>query len=307
MHRHLRLALLLAVAHALPAQTTFSGTVLDPSNTPVPGIRVTLRQNNVELAASTSSTGVFRFENAPAGRWQLSVSVPGFAPFQRAVNIGTRNAQPLLIRLTLASRREEVTISAEEMALSTETGRNANVISVERNLLDTLPILDNNYIAALSRFLDAGSPNDSGTTLIVDGMESRNVGVTASAIQEVRINNNPYTAEYPRWSRRRIEVITKSAADAYHGTFNFLFRDYSMNARDALAVEKPQEQRRIFEGSLFGPLAGRKNTSFLLSGAREEEDILAVIFAQGLNGPIHLNAPAPVVNTVASLRLSHQT
>ena len=80
------------------------------------------------------------------------------------------------------------------------------------------------FVAALSRFLDPSNP-DSEVSLIVDGMEARNVGVTPSAVQEIKINQNPYTAEYPRWSRRRIEVITKSATDHYHGTFNFLFRD----------------------------------------------------------------------------------
>jgi hypothetical protein len=86
---------------------------------------------------------------------------------------------------------------------------------------------------------------DSGVSLVVDGMEARNAGVTASAIQEIKINQNPYTAEYPRWSRRRIEVITKTASDRYHGTFNFLFRDQHLNARDAFARERPPEQRRI--------------------------------------------------------------
>jgi hypothetical protein len=137
-------------------------------------------------------------------------------------------------------------------------------------------------------------------------MESRNVGVTASAIQEIRINNNPYTVEYPRWSRRRIEVITKSSADSHHGTFNFLFRDYHLNARDALAAQRPQEQRRIFEGSLFGPVGRSKNTSFLFSGAREQEDLVAVVFAQSPSGPINDNVPTPQVNSVASLRISRQ-
>ena len=52
-------------------------------------------------------------------------------------------------------------------------------------MLDNLPILDNNYLSALARFLNPGTPGDAGTSLIVDGMESRNVGMTAvnSAIE----------------------------------------------------------------------------------------------------------------------------
>ena len=137
-------------------------------------------------------------------------------------------------------------------------------------------------------------------------MEMRNVGVTASAIQEIRINNNPYTAEFPRWSRRRIEVITKSATDRYHGTLNFLFRDYRLNARDAFALTRPKERRGIVEGSLFGPLGSSKKAAFLLSGAREREDLQAVVYAQGPRGPIQENIATPQVNTVLSGRISWQ-
>ena len=154
----------------------------------------------------------------------MLVSAPGFNPVKRSIRLGPSNSQPLEIRLVIASVKEEVSVTASEKEVSTAAGSNADTISVERGLLDNLPILDLNYLAALGRFLDAGTPGGAGTTLIVDGMEMRSVGMTASAIQEIRINNNPYTAEYPRWSRRRIEVITKSSADAYHGTLNFLDR-----------------------------------------------------------------------------------
>jgi hypothetical protein len=46
-------------------------------------------------------------------------------------------------------------------------------------------------------------------------------GRSPSAIQEIRINQNPYTAKYPRCSRRRIEIITKAAADSYTADSTF--------------------------------------------------------------------------------------
>jgi hypothetical protein len=138
-------------------------------------------------------------------------------------------------------------------------------------------------------------------------MESRNVGVTASAIQEIRINNNPYTVEYPRWSRRRIEVITKSATDAYHGTLHYLFRDYRLDARNPLSAERARERRHMLEGSLFGPVFGRKSTSFLLSGYRRNDDLVAAVIAETPRGGVNENVPAPVRDSFLSLRVSHQT
>ena len=300
------LALLLLVPITLAAQVALSGRVLDPSDTPVGGIFVVLRRGTDELSTLTSETGQFRFQALPPGDYELVTAVPGFDPVQRRLRLTRQPVPSLVIRLKLAALKEELTVVERERQVSAAPGQDAAAISVERTMLDNLPVLDSNYLSVLSRFLEPGTPGDAGASLIVDGMESRNVGVTPSAIQEIRFNNNPYTVEYPRWSRRRIEVITKSSADSFHGTFNILARDYHFNARDPLAPERPREQRRIFEGSLFGPVGKSRSTSFLLSGARENEDLVTVVFAQGPLGPINENVPAPQVNTVASLRISRQ-
>ena len=283
-----------------------AGVVLDPADRAVPNARLVLAQGPDEREAQTGAAGEFRFDNLAEGSYQLRVEAPGFDPIRRTVRVAARPAPRLTLRLALASLREQVTVSAETVRVNTDIGGNRNTVSVERGLLDNLPILDLDYIAALARFLDPSTPGSGGPSLIVDGMEARNVGVTASAIQEIRINQNPYTVEYPRWSRRRIEVITKAATDRYHGTLNFLLRDHHLNARDAFALTRPPEQRRIWEGSLFGPLGSGKTTSFLLSGTREDEDLQTVVYAQGLAGAIIRNAATPQHNTQASLRITRQ-
>jgi outer membrane receptor protein involved in Fe transport len=299
------LATLTLVAQTRESGTVLTGTILDPSSAAVPSARLLLKAPALEIETTTDEAGEFRFPPVAPGTYEVHTTVPGFEPVVRRINIGSRSPQRLAIRLVLAKLREKVDVPEQDPSVSSQVSNNADRISVERTMLDNLPFLDNNYLSALGRFLDPGATG-GGTSIIVDGMEMRNVGVTASAIQEIRINNNPYTVEYPRWSRRRIEVITKSSADAYHGTLNFLFRDYHLNARDPFAQERPQEQRRILEGSLFGPVGRSKTTSFLVSAAREEEDLVAVVFAQGPQGLINQNVPTPQVNSVASLRISHQ-
>src|SRR3974377_392706 len=96
-------------------------------------------------------------------------------------------------------------------------------------------------------------------------MEQRNTGVPAPAIQQVKINQNPYAADFSRPGRGRIEILTKQAEQENPGTFNVLFRAQVFNARDAFALTRPATQRRIFEGSLLGPLGGSKRNSFLIS------------------------------------------
>lgn len=92
----------------------------------------------------------------------------------------------------------------------------------------------------MTAFLDPASMGAGGTQLIVNGMEVNNVGVTPSAIQEVRINQNPYSAEFARPGRGRLEIITRATASEYHGTFNFIFVIRSgMHATPSLWCGRP--------------------------------------------------------------------
>jgi hypothetical protein len=298
-------AFFLAGAAAQNLQS-LSGTVLDPHEAAVPAVHVSLLRSGFQRQTQTSADGSFRFDRVPPGGYELQITLTGFDPVRQRVRVSAGSPLTVVLQLSISQHREELFVRGEAPIVSLDASGNRDAVSVERGLLDNLPVLDQNYLQVLSRFLDPAGGLGGSPTLIVDGAESRNVGVTASAIQEIRINQNPYTAEYPRWSRRRIEIITKTGTDKYHGTLNVLFRNYHLNARDPLAVVRPPEERRILEGSLFGPLVSGKSTSFLLSGTHEAEDLQSVVFAIGPSGPIRENVPTPQRNTQGSLRLSHQ-
>ena len=82
-----------------------------------------------------------------------------------------------------------------------------------------------------------------------------------------------------------------------HGTFNFLFRDNILAARNAFAATKPAEQRRFYEGTLTGPLKFWPKTFFLLSLDRDEEDLTSIVYAQDLQGPVLLAIGSSIVGT----------
>jgi hypothetical protein len=131
-------------------------------------------------------------------------------------------------------------------------------------------------------------------------------------VESVQINQDPYSARYYYPGRGQMEIITKSTADAYHGEFNFYFRDSAMNAQNALAPSKPFEQRRIYEGSVLGPIPHSKNSGFLISFNRAEEDLDSVVSASIVptvsnpSGAFNANVPAPTRDTEFSVRASHQ-
>src|SRR3989441_13325146 len=98
----------------------------------------------------------------------------------------------------------------------------------------------------MSRFLDASAIGTNGVTLVVNGVEINSLNVSASAIQQIKINQDPYSAEYSRPGRGRIEVVLKPGSQEYHRTGKFIFRGSSFHARNALPTVKPPESRRMF-------------------------------------------------------------
>ncbi|MBL8206502.1 MAG: TonB-dependent receptor [Blastocatellia bacterium] len=307
IHRLVLLLLLCGVAaYAQTASSTsaVTGVVLDQNDAVISGAQVTLQE--MRKTTRTDEAGKFRFDRINTGEYQLFVTREGFKAETVRLILTARPLAPLRIVLTVADVQQEIVVSENSTQVSTEAASNQDVASVDRQMLDTLPSLGQDYIGTMAGFLNAGAMGTGGATLIVDGMEAVKAGVSASGIQEVRINNNPYSAEYARPGRARIEIITKPGGAQYHGTFNFLFRDYRLNARDPFALTRPPEQRRIYEGNLIGPIGNGKKTVFVITANREEDDLQSVIFARTASGDLRQNFPNPTRNTEFSGRISHQ-
>ncbi len=296
-------------AQQTPGLYSIAGTVNDPSGAGIPDadVQVRRRGSNAAVAeARTDALGNFRLSGLPFGPVEIQVNHEGFAG--RTIRITTKDGEsaPLRIELKLAGVHQAVTVNDSPAQVSTASADNLDVVTMDRQMMDNLPVFDQDYVAAMSQFLDAGSVGTNGVTLVVNGMEQTNIGVTASAIQQVKINQNPYSAEFSRPGRGRIEIITKPGSQTYHGTFNFLFRDYHLNARDPFAATRPPEQRRIYEGSLLGPLGHDKKNSFLISVDREEQDMQSIVYAQTPTGLLRQPVPNPQRDTEVSASVTHK-
>src|SRR6185295_1201359 len=51
-------------------------------------------------------------------------------------------------------------------------------------------------------------------------------------IQEIRINNNPYSTEFSGIGFGRVEIITRAGIGNFNGSMMFNFKDESLNAQD---------------------------------------------------------------------------
>jgi len=308
-----------------PVLPPVQGVVADATGAIVPGAEVELVDPAGTVAGSAHSAddGTFQLTAPHIGNYILVVSEPGFetvhtpvvvAPAIAPAGAATTHAlaATLRIKLPIAGVATNVRVNgdASEDLTAPEDNHDTSVLSSQD--LKSMPIFDNDYATAMSTFLDDSATATGGSGLIVDGVEANRATVSASAVQEVRINQDPYSAQYYWPGRGQMEIVTKSAADHYHGQFNFYFRDSDLNAQNALAPSKPFEQRRIYEGSVTGPIFFAPKSSFLASFNRAEEDLDSVVSAtieptsSDPTGAFQANVPAPTRDTEFSLRAAHQ-
>ena len=309
-----------------PPAPSVQGVVADPTGAIVPGAEVDLvdTTGSITCTGHSGDDGSFQLTAPHTGNYTLVVSEPGFETVHNPVVIpppvisaaaaiaAHTFAAPIRIVLPIAAVATNVHVTADssEDLTAPEDNHDSSVMTADD--LKALPIFDNDYATAMSAFLDDSATATGGTGLIVDGVEANRATVSPSAVQEVRINQDPFSAQYYWPGRGQMEIISKSAADHYHGQFNFYFRDSALNAQNALAPSKPFEQRRIYEGHLTGPIPHFAKSSFLGTFNRAEEDLDAVVNATILptavnpTGTFQANVPAPTRDTEFSLRAAHQ-
>jgi len=311
-----------------PAAPAVHGVVADPTGAIVPNAEVDLLDTNGAVDGTIHSDGEGNFQLvAPhAGSFTLVVSEPGFETVRTPVVIASPSAvsgaaatagtlpvlAPVHIVLPIAAVATMVRVNGDNSEDLTAPDANHDSSVMTASDLKALPIFDNDYATAMSAFLDQSVSDTGGTGLMVDGVEANRATVSASAIKEIRINQDPYSAQYYWPGRGQMEIITKSTADHYHGQFNFLYRNSALNGQNALAPTKPFEQRQNYEGHVTGPIPHLKKTSFLGSFNRVLYDQDSVISATieptvtDPSGAFFANVYTPARDTEFSTRVAHQ-
>lgn len=262
---------LVSTSYAQSKQNTkLKGQVLDESGASLAGAEVTLTEVNGKTTQTVSSEkGDFEFSRVDFGTYTLTVYVPGFTVYESSTfSVGNTSLTPLEVRLAVAAVTEQVTVdSSSPVSLSSEN--NATAIVLKEKDLESLPEDPDELASALQELAGpAAGPN--GAQLFVDGFNGLRVPPKGS-IREIRINSNPFSAEYDRLGFGRIEILTKPGLDKLHGETFFNFNDESLNARNAFAPFRAPLQIRRFGGNLSGAIKPKK-ASFFLDFERRETD-----------------------------------
>jgi hypothetical protein len=273
---------------------------------PNAAVSLTASPDAIVLTTVADAAGTFRFDGVPPGSYTVRVTYEGFEPGTVRLTVGTRVPPPIRIVLQIAGLKQEITISNQTSEVSARAAANSDAVSVDRDTLESLPVFDQDLVATASRFLDAGALGNGGLTIVVDGMEVSALRVSASAIQQITINQDPYSAEYARPGRGRIQILTKPGSSQYRGEFNTVGRNAALDARNAFSTTKPSERKRIFEGTYGGPLVRSGKTAFLVSGHDQLENQQAFVVAAGLSGTIRESIPQQDRRSLLAGSLTYQ-
>ena len=207
-----------ALAQTDPDLLAVSGTVVQASGERIPVAEVGLIRART---AVTDSSGNFRFTQVATARHEIVASRDGFAPANLPLTVADHSPQPATI--TLQDRRSSGGDRHGNRRGGQYTpGRQPRHRDARPGQLNNLPIYDLDYIAMMSQFLDPGSVARGAVALVVNGMEQSNIGVTTSAIQQVKITPPPDCLERPNPAYsvyRQIESSGHLESDALEVTF----------------------------------------------------------------------------------------
>ena len=120
--------------------------------------------------------------------------------------------------MPLAGITQEVTVGNAPAEVRADAISNLDSSTVDQHALENLPIFNEDVVGTMSRFLDSSAIGTNGVMLIVNGVEVNSLTLPASAIQQIKINQDPYAPEFRQPGRGRIEIVTKPGSQRYSGT-----------------------------------------------------------------------------------------
>ena len=284
---------------------TLSGTVTDPSGAVVPGATAMLVPAASGATAAPESTtqsgaaGEYRLRAAP-GTYKLVVLAAGFARFESANirlgedPVGKRRLRRLDAQLQLEVLNERVDVRGE---FGGESDRGGNAIVLSRRDIEAMPL---DPTALLDELQGLAGSRDA--ELFVDGFSGAKLPPRGS-IREVRINQNPYSAQNDTNPVNGvIEVLTKPGTGAIHGQFYLYGVDSAVDAGNPFAQNQPGYYADSSGGDISGPL--NRRASYFASWDQTDLRLNSAIDAQTLDAnrqPVQLNYAVPSPHTTLDL------
>ncbi len=260
-----------------------AGIARDPGGAVLPrvSIRVHHAQTGLTRETKSSENGYYRLSLLPLGDYTLEASGAGFATLERTgIRLGIGQELVVNLDMQLATIGQSVTVNAEAPAV--ESTRYDRTQVLDNRAIDNLPTNGRDFTnfvlltptanlipSTQGSRISVGGGSEVTTGVSVDGADFKSplrglqTGATApfllsqEAVAEFEVVRAGFSAEFGRAAGGRINVVTKSGGNQFHGGAFYYFRDSSLSVDDALG--RPLSFRtQQFGGSLGGPLVKDK-------------------------------------------------
>jgi hypothetical protein len=290
----------LFLAATAAAQTTGTaslvGTVTDSSGAPVPGAKITVRnqQTSFIYSSATNDIGDYYVPNLSSGAYELSVEAPGFKVSVRRDIVLRINETPRVdVQLEVGSLSESVTVTSQPPLLETETAGVGQIL--EGSTVQRLPVMQK-FVHRVLLYMP-NMTNINGTHTLgqrqraigytMDGVSGKEPAVgqvndyqrsmiaSLDSIQEFKMWSNGTPAEFGHSAGGLLSVVFKSGTNELHGTVEDRYTSGKLRHRHYL------EQSRItspFDYHEWGATASGpviRNKTFWFFGFQQHYEKLA--------------------------------
>ncbi len=272
------LALVPAIASAQQTGASIRGTIADPDAAVIPGATVTLTPaSGKALVTKSQNDGTYVFHNAAPGTYSLTVTMNGFATVvKQGVHVAAGQPQTIDARMAVQVESQEVQVSAQAAQVSVDSDSNASSTIIKGKDLEALSDDPDELSSELSALAGpAAGPN--GGQIYVDGFTGGQLP-PKSSIREIRINQNPFSAQYDKLGYGRIEVFTKPGTDKFHGFYSIQGNDKAFNTSNPFlgsSNTQPDYHTIFMVGSISGPIS--HNASFTVGGSHRNIDNNSIV------------------------------
>jgi hypothetical protein len=283
---------------------TLRGQVTDPSGGTLVGATVLLTTpSGGSMDTTTNKDGVYEFKDLPPGKYQVKAVAEGFALLIKpGISVTAGQVTRADLQLSLEVEKQQIEVQDTSAQLDVNPSNNANAIVLQGKDLDALSD-DPDELQSELEALAGPSAGPNGGQIYIDGFTAGQLPPKAS-IREIRINQNPFSAEYDKLGYGRIEVFTKPGTDKFHGQFMVSGNTEAFNGRNPFEIlpageQPPGYNSEQYSGNVGGPLS--KKASFFFNIEHRDIGALGIANATVLCGDPFLQIPCAPGETPFSI------
>lgn len=267
------------------------GTILDPSGAAIPGVTVTLHNDDTgqNLTGTSNSTGAYQFSLLPPGHYTMTAAMANYQKASQSVVVAVGQVATANIQLALSAANQTVTVSAEGDLLHTDTPAVSTTMSTEQIQLVPNGGGDLSYIAQTApgsvmnsqggygNFASNGLPANANNFTVnsmpendpflnLNNSGATNILLGQNDVSEATVVSNGYSGEYSM-AGANVNYVSRSGTNNWHGNATWRWNGRDVNAnnyfnkQNSPPTERPFVNDNQWAASIGGPI--RKDKTFV--------------------------------------------